>query len=32
MTEFAMETAIIPMAQESSNIKITYEDDAHHFL
>jgi len=31
-TKSAMETADIPMTQESSHVEITNEDNAHHFL
>jgi hypothetical protein len=30
--KFAMQTVNIPMTQESSHIKITNQDNAHHFL
>jgi hypothetical protein len=30
--EFAMETADIPMAQECSQVEMTNEENAHHFL
>jgi hypothetical protein len=32
MTKFDMETADIPMTQESLQVKITNEDDDRHFL
>jgi len=32
MTKFVMETANIPMTQESLHVRITNEDNTHHFL
>jgi hypothetical protein len=32
MQNFAVETPVIIMIQESSRVKITTEDNAHHFL
>jgi hypothetical protein len=32
MIKFAVETANIPMTQESSHVEITNENNAHHFL
>jgi hypothetical protein len=32
MTKFEMETADVPMTQESSHVEITNENIAHHFL